>query len=68
MLAGHPDERASLLDLKHFVSVLANSGADWAQRVKRLSARAPGLDIFSKGYWFRDATGWQITDEKDAQV
>ena len=62
VLAGHPDGKASLADLKHFVSVLANSGPDWSQRMKRLSARAPGLDIFSSGYVLRDTTGWQITD------
>ena len=66
VLAGHPDGRASLADLKHYVAVLANSGADWTQRMKRLSARAPGLDIFSSGYVIRDASGWQITDAGQA--
>ena len=66
VLAGHPDGRASLADLKHYVAVLANSGADWTQRMKRLSARAPGLDIFSSGYVIRDVSGWQITDAGQA--
>ena len=30
--------------------------------MNRLSARAPGLDIFSSGYVIRDAGGWHITD------
>src|SRR6266542_3522830 len=61
VLAGHPEGRASLADLKHYVAVLSCSGADWSQRIKRLAARAPGLDIFSSGYVLREASGWQIT-------
>ena len=62
VLAGHPDGRASLADLKQYVTVLSCSGADWTERMKRLAARAPGLDIFSSGYVLRDATGWQVTE------
>jgi len=29
--------------------------------MKRLAARAPGLDIFSSGYVLRERRGWQIT-------
>jgi hypothetical protein len=29
--------------------------------MKRLAARAPGLDVFSNGYVLRDTSGWQIT-------
>ena len=61
VLAGHPEGHASLADLKHFVAVLTSSGADWSQRMKRLAARAPGLDIFSSGYVVREPSGWQIT-------
>jgi hypothetical protein len=61
VLAGHPEGRASLADLKHFVAVLTCSGADWSQRMKRLAARAPELDIFSGGYVLREPSGWQIT-------
>ena len=61
VLAGHPEGRASLADLKHYVPVLTSSGADWSQRMKRLAARAPDLDIFSSGYVLREPTGWQIT-------
>ena len=61
VLAGHPEGRAPLADLKQYVTVLTSSGADWTQRMKRLAARAPGLNIFSSGYVLRDAAGWQIT-------
>ena len=61
VLAGHPEGRASLADLKHYVAVLTCSGADWSQRMKRLAARAPELDIFSSGYVLREPSGWQIT-------
>jgi hypothetical protein len=62
VLAGHPDGRASVAVVKQYVAVLICSGADWSQRMKRLAARAPDLDIFSSGYVLRDASGWQITD------
>ena len=61
VLAGHPEGHASLADLKHYVAVLTSSGADWSQRMKRLAARAPELDIFSSGYVLREPSGWQIT-------
>ena len=61
VLAGHPEGHASLADLKHYVAVLTSSGADWSQRMKRLAARAPALDIFSTGYVLREPSGWQIT-------
>jgi hypothetical protein len=61
VLAGHPEGCASLADLRHYVAVLTCSGADWSQRMKRLSARAPELDIFSSGYVLRESSGWQIT-------
>lgn len=63
VLAGHPEGRASLADLKHYVAVLTCSGADWSQRMKRLAARAPELDIFSSGYVRREPSGWQITQQ-----
>ena len=63
VLAGHPEGHASLADLKHYVAVLTCSGADWSQRMKRLTARAPNLDIFSSGYVLREPSGWQITEK-----
>ncbi len=63
VLAGHPEGRASLVDLKHYMAVLTCSGADWSQRMKRLAARAPDLDIFSSSYVLREPSGWQITQQ-----
>ncbi len=63
VLAGHPEGRASLADLKRYVAVLTCSGADWSQRMKRLAARAPNLDIFSSGYVVREPTGWEVTEK-----
>ncbi len=62
VLAGHPDGRVSLADLKHAVAILISSGTDWTDRTKRLAVHAPGLDIFSQALVLRDIDGWQITD------
>jgi hypothetical protein len=62
VLAAHPDGRASLADLKRYMAVLASSGPDWSQRMKRLAARAPGLDIFSDRLVIREQIGWRNTD------
>lgn len=48
--------------MKHYVSFLMNSGSDWTDRMKRLTARAPELNIFTSAYVLRDSSGWQITD------
>ncbi|MBR1150471.1 hypothetical protein [Bradyrhizobium sp. JYMT SZCCT0428] len=31
--------------------------------MKKLAARAPGLDIFSSGYVLREPSGWQISEK-----
>lgn len=62
VLAGHPDGRLSVDDLKRAAAILICSGPDWTDRTKRLLARAPGLDIFSQSLVIRDAQGWQITE------
>jgi hypothetical protein len=62
VLAGHPEGRASLPDLKRAMAILITSGSDWTDRMKRLAARAPDLDIFSQSFVRRDNAGWQITD------
>src|SRR5438552_3403975 len=62
VLAGHPEGRASVADLRRAVAILISSGSDWTNRTKRLAARAPGLDIFGQALVLRDDTGWQITD------
>jgi hypothetical protein len=62
VLAGHPEGRLSLGDLKHAVAILISSGSDWTDRTKRLAARTPDLDIFSQAFVLRDEAGWHITD------
>ena len=62
VLAGHPEGRASLADLKRAMAILITSGSDWTDRTKRLAARAPDLDIFSQSFVLRDNAGWHITD------
>jgi len=61
VLAGHPEGRVALADLRRAVGILISSGPDWTDRTKRLAARAPDLDIFSQALVLRDDTGWQIT-------
>ena len=36
VLVGHPEGRASVADLKEYVTVLSCSGVDWTERMKRL--------------------------------
>jgi hypothetical protein len=62
VLAGHPGGRASLDELRRAVAILISSGTDWTDRTKRLAARAPGLDIFTRAFVLRDQEGWQITE------
>ena len=62
VLAGHPEGRASIADVKQYVAILVCSGADWSMRMKRLAERTPDLNIFSSGYVLRKPDGWQITD------
>jgi hypothetical protein len=62
VLAGHPEGRVALADLTRCVAILTSSGTDWSQRMKRLAAHAPGLDIFTGGYVIRDDSGWRITE------
>ena len=62
VLAGHSEGRASIADLTRCVAILSSSGADWSDRMKRLAARAPSLDIFRSGYVLRQDTGWLLTN------
>ena len=48
-------------DLKRDMAILATSGRDWADRTRRLAARVPDLDIFSRGLVERESGGWKIT-------
>lgn len=49
-------------DLKRDVSILMSCGSEWTDRIKRLAAGVPQLDIFGSAYVLRDDRGWQITD------
>jgi hypothetical protein len=60
VLAGQPGGRAKVTDLNRYITLL--SGPEWTARMKRLSARAPDLDIFGASYVLRDDAGWQITE------
>jgi hypothetical protein len=64
ILAGQPDGRATVADLNRYITLL--SGPEWTARMKRLSARAPDLDIFASRYVLRDEAGWQVTEAGQA--
>jgi hypothetical protein len=64
ILAGQPDGRATVANLNRYIALL--SGQEWTARMKRLSARAPHLDIFSSRYVLRDGAGWQLTEAGQA--
>jgi hypothetical protein len=60
VLAGQPGGRATVPDLNRYITLL--SCPEWTARMKRLSARAPDLDIFGSQYVLRDDAGWQLTE------
>jgi hypothetical protein len=62
VLAGHPDGRALIEDLRHDLAILISSRSDWIGRTKRLAARGPGVDIFGEAFVRRDDAAWQITN------
>lgn len=62
VLASYPEGRASLEALKNDLNILMTSGHDWGDRMKRLAARVPMMDVFSQRFVLRDPTGWQITN------
>jgi hypothetical protein len=64
VLAGQPGGRATLADLNRTITLL--SCPEWTARMKRLSARAPELDIFGSAYVLRDDAGWQLTEAGQA--
>lgn len=49
ILVSYPDGFALIADLKRDMAILATSGPDWGERIKRLGALVPDLDIFSQG-------------------
>nr|WP_233287264.1 hypothetical protein [Bradyrhizobium oropedii] len=62
-MAGQPAGRASVAEVRRAVEILMNSGHDWTDRMKRLAEHAPDLNIFSAKLVFRDALGWEITED-----
>jgi len=61
VLVSHPEGRATIAALNCDLCILNTSGSDWTDRLRRLAARAPGLDIFGQRLILRDSSGWQIT-------
>ena len=59
VLVSHPEGRATIAALNSDLSILNTSGSDWTDRLRRLAARAPGLDIFGQRLILRDSSGWQ---------
>jgi hypothetical protein len=39
-----------------------SSGSDWTDRMRRLAARAPNLEIFADAFLLRDDRSWCITN------
>jgi len=66
ILAAYPDGFAVMEDLKRDMAILATSGRDWADRTRRLAAKAPDLDIWSQGLVERLSGGWKITGDATA--
>ena len=63
VLVSYPEGRATIAALNSDLCILYTSGSDWIDRLKRLAARAPGLDIFGQRLVLLDSSGWQITPE-----
>jgi len=66
VLVSHPEGRATIAALNSDLSILNTSGPEWSDRLKRLAARAPGLDVFGQRLILRDSSGWQITPQGTA--
>ncbi|WP_368508736.1 hypothetical protein [Bradyrhizobium lupini] len=60
ILVSYPEGFAVMADLKRDMAILATSGPDWAERTKRLAARARARH-FSDRLVERQNGGWRIT-------
>jgi hypothetical protein len=49
-------------EVTRYVSVMMSSGSDWTDRMRRLAARAPKLEIFADSFVLRDDRGGRITE------
>jgi hypothetical protein len=63
VLSSYPDGRATLKALNADLAILNTSGRDWADRIRRLAAWVPDLDIFSQRFVLQSDAGWHITRE-----
>jgi hypothetical protein len=61
VLESYPDGRATVAAMKADLAILAGAGPAWNERLKRLAASVPDLDIFSRRFVLRDNFGWQLT-------
>ena len=61
VLASYADGTASLKEIKSDLAILAGAGPEWDQRLKRLAARAPRLDIFGQHLVLKDGANWVLT-------
>jgi hypothetical protein len=62
VLSCHPDGCATIAAPKADLAILNRSGGDWTDRMKRMAACVPALDLFGQQLVVRSDTGWQITD------
>jgi hypothetical protein len=60
VLAGQPGGRATVANLNRTITLL--NCPEGTARMKRLSDRAPDLDIFGSRYVVRDAVGWELAE------
>lgn len=61
VLASYPDGSATVTAMNADLAILAGAGSAWTNRLKRLAAATPDLDIFGQGLVIRDAHGWHLT-------
>ena len=64
VLVSHPEGRATTAALNSDLCILNTSGSDWTDRLRRLAARAPGLDIFGQRLVLRTAPAGDHTGRK----
>jgi hypothetical protein len=59
VLSCHPQGLATIAALNADLNILNTSGRDWTDRMKRLAARVPGLDLFGQQLVVRSDSGRQ---------
>jgi hypothetical protein len=62
VLSCHPGGCATIAALNADLAILNTSGRDWTDRMKRMAACVPALDLFGQQLVVRSNAGWQITD------